>query len=98
MKAQKTSLIPMVLIAGSMFLLSACADVQADLQPCLEGHEYGFWGGLWHGLIAPFAFIGSLFSDEIAVWAVHNNGGWYTFGFVLGASILGGGGGSAARI
>lgn len=66
-------------------LMSSCADVQPNLQPCLDGHIYGFWGGLWHGIIAPFSFIGSLLSDDIAVWAVNNNGGWYTFGFVIGA-------------
>ena len=65
-------------------LISSCADAQHHVQSCLEGHEYGFWGGLWHGIIAPFAFIGSLFDDDIAVFAVNNNGGWYTFGFVLG--------------
>lgn len=70
------------------FLLFSCADVQPNIQPCLEGHVYGFWGGLWHGIIAPFAWIGSLFSNDIAVWAVNNNGGWYTFGFVLGIGTL----------
>ena len=76
--------------------LSSCADVQPHIQPCLEGHTYGFWGGLWHGIIAPFAWIGSWFSDDIAVWAVNNNGGWYTFGFILGIGALTGGSSSAA--
>lgn len=76
--------------------LSSCADVQPHVQPCLEGHTYGFWGGLWHGMIAPFAWIGSLFSNDIAVWAVNNNGGWYTFGFILGIGTLTGGSSKAA--
>ena len=38
-------------------------------------------------MIVLFSFIGSLFSNDIAVWAVNNNGGWYTFGFVLGFVI-----------
>ena len=76
--------------------LSSCADVQPHIQQCLEGHTYGFWGGLWHGIIAPFAWIGSWFSDDIAVWAVNNNGGWYTFGFILGTGALTGGSLSAA--
>jgi len=29
-------------------------------------------------------------------YEVHNNGGWYNFGFVLGAGILFGGGGKAS--
>ena len=33
-------------------------------------------------------FIGSLFFDDIAMYAINNNGGWYDFGFVLGAGIL----------
>lgn len=74
-----------------IFSLVGCADVQPHIQPCLEGHVYGFFGGFWHGLIAPFAWIGSLFSDDIAVWAVNNNGGWYTFGFILGIGALAGG-------
>jgi hypothetical protein len=73
-----------------LLFLTGCAQTQPHLQPCLEGHVYGFWGGLWHGIIAPFGFIGSLFNNNIAVWAVNNNGGWYTFGFVLGIGALSG--------
>ncbi len=78
-------------------IMSGCADVEPEVSECLQGHTYGFWAGLWHGIIAPVSFVGSLFFDDIAVWAVNNNGGWYTFGFVLGSGIIGGGGGSAAR-
>ena len=42
-------------------------------------------------------FIISLFNKSVEVYEVHNNGGWYTFGFLLGASfVLGGSGGGAA--
>ncbi|WP_101690703.1 hypothetical protein [Dysgonomonas massiliensis] len=68
----------------------SCADVE-NVQECLTNNTYGFWGGLWHGVIAPFSFIGSLFSDDIAIYAVNNNGGFYDFGFVLGSGILFGG-------
>ncbi len=50
----------------------------------------GFWYGLWHGMICPIAWLVSLFSDDVAIYAIYNNGGWYDFGFVLGAGILGG--------
>lgn len=63
--------------------LTGCADVE-KVNNCLSGHTYGFFGGLWHGIIAPLAFIGSLLSGDIAVWAVNNNGAGYTFGFLLG--------------
>lgn len=79
-----------ILILACLIPLSSCADVQ-HVEDCLTYSTYGFWSGLWHGFIAPFSFIGSLFSDEIALYAVNNNGGWYDFGFVLGAGILLGG-------
>ena len=81
----------LLLLVMIVILVSGCADVQPNIVLCLEGHTYGFWGGLWHGIIAPFAWVGSWFSDDIAVWAVNNNGGWYTFGFLLGVGALIGG-------
>lgn len=78
-------------------LLTACADVSPHIKMCITSNPYGFWGGLWHGIIAPIGFIGSLFSDNIAMYAINNNGGWYDFGFVLGTGILFGGGGKASK-
>lgn len=79
-----------LVVLSVLFIITAssCADVQPHIDKCLEGHVYGFWGGLWHGIIAPISWIGSWFSDDIAVWAVNNNGGWYTFGFLLGIGGL----------
>ena len=61
----------------------------------------GFWRGLWNGIIAPITFVISLFTDKVRMYEVHNNGGWYDFGFVLGAMIAfggsAGGGGVASR-
>ena len=89
-----------VLILVSLVLvLSACTAGPNQLRntPDEDGEVAGFWTGLWHGLIAPFTFIFSLFSKSVYVFEVHNNGGWYTFGFLLGASsIFGGSGGGAA--
>ena len=62
-----------------------------------QGVVAGFWRGLWHGAIAPFTFIGSLFTSDVAVYEVHNNGGWYNFGFVLGITSLYGSGHAASR-
>lgn len=78
-----------LLIALVAILFASCADV-TNVQACIpaDAHVYGFWGGLWHGMIAGFSFIGSLFNDDIAVWANSNNGGWYAFGFVLGIGGL----------
>jgi hypothetical protein len=52
--------------------------------------------GLLHGFISPFALIGELFTN-VRVYAYPNSGGWYDFGFVVGAAALFGGGGSQAR-
>ena len=68
----------------AFLLLTGCADAQPLLEKCLEGHVYGFWGGLWHGITVMISSIGALFMDGVAVWAVNNNGGWYNFGFCLG--------------
>ncbi|MBA7622375.1 hypothetical protein ES703_29752 [subsurface metagenome] len=63
-----------------------------------EGEIAGFWLGLWQGIIAPVTFIISLFSDKVDMYEVHNNGGGYNFGFLLGVIIIfGGSGGGAAR-
>lgn len=79
-----------------IFLLSGCADV-TDIKECATVDPYGFWSGLWHGAIIPLSWIGSLFSDNIAIYAVNNTGGWYDFGFVLGAGVLFGGGSKASK-
>jgi hypothetical protein len=54
----------------------------------------GFWAGLWHGLILPITFIVSLFNNNVGIYEVNNNGGWYNFGFILGISSSFGNGGS----
>ena len=79
-----------------MIIFSSCAEVQ-NVEACKTGHTYGFFGGLWHGIIAPASFVVSLFTDDVAVWAVNNNGGWYTFGFLIGVGSLGFGGSKASR-
>ena len=63
-----------------------------------EGTIAGFWLGVWHGLIAPITFLISLFKDGVRIYEVHNNGGWYDFGFLCGIGLTHGGhaGGRAA--
>jgi len=48
-------------------------------------------------MIAFFTFIISLFTDSVSVYEVHNNGGWYDFGFLLGAGVFFGGSGASSR-
>lgn len=76
------ALMPVFLIL--LLLFSGCADNES-VDACLTGHKYGFFGGLWHGFIAPFDFIGSLFDDTITMYAQNNNGGLYALGFLIGS-------------
>lgn len=62
------------------------------------GAVAGFWRGLWHGLIIVFTFVVSLFTDQVSIYEVHNNGAWYNAGYLLGAMIaLGGSSHGATR-
>jgi hypothetical protein len=56
----------------------------------------GFLHGLLHGFIILFSFIISLFTD-FEIYEFPNNGGWYDFGFLLGAMMFFGGGGAGSR-
>ena len=75
-------------------LLAACAA--GPNEAANQANEAGFWLGLWHGLIAPIAFIVSLFNDTVGIYEVDNTGGWYDFGFLVGVSIFFSGGGAGA--
>jgi len=44
----------------------------------------GFWVGFWHGIIAPFVFVVSLWDNTVSIYETNNNGRWYEFGFLIG--------------
>jgi hypothetical protein len=73
-----------LIIAAVLILATGCAQ-REDVELCLKGHTYGFFGGIWHGFIAPFDFIGMLFNEKITMYAQNNNGGLYALGFLLGS-------------
>ncbi|MGD0342036.1 MAG: hypothetical protein ABSA76_10060 [Bacteroidales bacterium] len=77
-------------------ILASCAKSES-VSACLSGHTYGFFGGLWHGFIAPFDFIGMLFNNKITMYAQNNNGGLYALGFLLGSGGWGFFGGKGVR-
>jgi hypothetical protein len=83
-------------LLGAAILLSSCAP---DPNPVVGTGEDspGFLMGLWHGLIIFFTFVISLFTDDVSVYEVANDGNWYDFGFFLGAMIALGGGGAGTR-
>ena len=72
------------LTALSVIMFTGCANREI-VEQCLTGHTYGFFGGLWHGFIAPFDFIGMLLNEKITMYAQNNNGGLYALGFLLGS-------------
>jgi hypothetical protein len=90
MRALKFGLI----IAAAAIVLTACATQPMPSVP----NPPGFLLGFVHGFISLFSLIGGIFWD-IRIYAFPNSGGWYDFGFVLGAMAFygGGGGGGASR-
>lgn len=79
-------------VCAATAVLASCAH-----QPAPAHHSVpGFFSGLLHGFLIFFSFVGSLFSD-IRIYAFPNSGGWYDFGFLLGASAFLGGGGASTR-
>ena len=79
-----------------LLVVTGCAQ-RENVELCLKGHTYGFLGGLWHGFIAPFDFIGMLFNDKITMYAQNNNGGLYALGFLLGSGGWGFFGGKGVK-
>jgi hypothetical protein len=79
-----------IALAGLMLASLSCAPGPNDLEKTADraGRPAGFFKGVWHGLISPITFVISLFSKNVRFYEVHNNGGWYNFGFVLGAGLF----------
>lgn len=84
-----------IVVLGLLFVaLFATGCGSPNDTPNPPGTEVaGFWNGLWDGFTAWFAFIFDLVGlGEYNIYEVHNNGGWYNFGFLLGIGVLLGGG------
>ncbi len=83
------------MFAGMLTLvltMSGCAT-----QPSVSVNSPGFLIGLWHGIIAPIALIGSIFMDNVRIYEFPNTGFFYDLGFLIGISCWGGGGAAASR-
>jgi hypothetical protein len=79
-----------ILLLMCLLCLTGCADTVTFTEAMFRS-PVGFWYGLWHGVTFGFSFIGSLFMDDIAIYAIYNNGGWYDFGYWLGVTAFVGG-------
>jgi hypothetical protein len=84
-----------LLLTLPLALLTGCAATQAGSAVTVGAP--GFWLGVWHGFVFPVAFIVSLFTDQVSVYAVPNNGTWYNFGYFVGIVFLGVGARSSKR-
>jgi len=97
---QARSILPVLLLAVVfIFIFTGCSNYE-DVSECLDGKNYGFWNGLWHGIIAPVDLIAMIWREDVVVYAPNNNGIWYAFGFVLGSGgwgFLGSHGAKKAR-
>ena len=84
----KKLITPLLLV--SLILLASCTAGPNSLAnvATADGTLAGFWLGLWHGFIVLFTFIASLFRDDVGIYAVNNNGGWYNFGFLMGVMMF----------
>ena len=81
-----------IVVFGIVALLASCAT-----QPSLSTPDSpGFFKGFLHGFLILFSLIGSIFTDH-RIYAFPNSGGWYDFGYFLGASAFLGGGGAGSR-
>lgn len=94
----KSSLALFVLVLLSLNILAGCAAGPNQFIGTPNQHHVvaSFWLGLWHGVIAPFVFVASLFKSNLSIYEVHNSGGWYNFGYLFGLACFFGGGGSQA--
>jgi hypothetical protein len=82
-----------VLLSGLILLILIVATCAPNNER-FDEKPAGFWAGIWHGLICWITFIISLFTDSVSIYEVNNSGGWYNFGFLIGATcILSGSGG-----
>ena len=94
----RTSLAMVLLVLLVMGVMAGCAagPNAAKGTPGPQGTIAGFWLGLWHGFIAPFVFVASLFKNNLAIYEVHNNGAWYNLGYLFGVACFFGGSGNRA--
>jgi hypothetical protein len=94
-----------ILIIAFAAIITGCASQYA---PARINEPYGFFSGILHGWILPFALLGKLvswlcslfgvsFLDSVTVIGRPNTGFFYYFGFVLGVGSVSGGSSQVAR-
>lgn len=91
--------VKIIALVLALIALVGCTASSYDPIRASEGQEEAsFFRGLWHGMIAPIAFIISIFNSEVSIYEAVNNGFLYNLGFIIGLSMsFGGSGGAAGR-
>lgn len=79
MKTKKLLVLCFMIILA-MLLLSGCVPGDGSNSP---DKSAGFLSGVWHGWIAPFSLVYSLFNKTINIYEVYNKGFWYDLGYYM---------------
>ena len=87
-------------VAGFLciILLTGCAS-HYEMATIVD--PYGFFSGIWHGLILGFALLGVAasflssivgisFLEDVTLWGKPNTGFGYWVGYIIGVFVLGG--------
>lgn len=82
-----------IILVLMIFILSSCIPGDGSYT---ANRPAGLLSGIWHGWIAPFSLILSIFNRSTRIYEVINTGFWYDFGFYM-AIISGFGGLSLSR-
>ena len=77
----------LITVLALALMVTGCADY-VSFYDAAGMTLVGFWYGVWHGMILPISWLCSVFNEEVAIYAIYNNGGWYDFGFALGAGAV----------
>ena len=91
--------------AVAVVLVLALAGCAAHYTPVASADPYGFFSGVWHGIIFLFSLFGCFVSWLLSLVGISflagveiisrpNTGFWYYVGFVLGLCAHGGAGAS----
>ena len=88
-------LIPLIVVTAFLYTTPIYAWLQ-DYE-IYSYSDYGFFSGIWHGLIAPFAVFAQIFDNDIVLYSPANTGFGYNLGFLIGISSIIGGGSRATK-
>jgi hypothetical protein len=57
-------------------------------KPDTYNRVAGILMGIWHGVISPVTLVISFINSNVQMYEVHNDGGQYNLGFLIGVAII----------